>query len=331
MTFPETDIRCFRESLGNGARVLISTHIHPDADAIGSVLAAAEMVTGLGGAPAILLDDDVPIRCRILPGADNIISYPTGKPTERFRVGLIVDSGNLSRIGDVRDALEKDAVLFNVDHHLSNDSFGRVNFVDLQSASTTELLFSLCRELELPITPSLADNMFAGLLSDTGRFRYANVTPASLHVAGELVAAGARVTDITNALYFDLSVQDVRSMSEIYSTLEIFGDGRISMMFVRLEYLVEDPDCVVDLALSIRGVQTAALLSETRGDKIRVALRSRDGVNVARLAERFGGGGHAKAAGFRMCGTLESVRERLLPELLRAVGVGETTAALTEA
>ncbi|MFZ5432724.1 MAG: DHH family phosphoesterase [Calditrichota bacterium] len=319
MTFPPADLDIFKNVVGDGASVLVSTHIHPDPDAIGSALAAAEIVKRLGGVPTIVLEDKVPERCRFLPGAETIISYPASPVTQRFDVAVIVDAGGLSRIGQVEELLAVNARLINIDHHLSNDRFGSINFVSLDCAATAELLYLLCRELDLVIDPEIAANLFAGLLTDTGRFRYSNTTTRTLHIASELAAAGADVTRITNGLYFDIPEADIRSMSVIYSTLELFAGGQISTMFVKREQLVEDPDTIVDLALSVRGVRTAALLSETFEEKIRVSLRSRDTVNVARIAEKFGGGGHERAAGFRMKGTLESVRERLLPELMAAL------------
>lgn len=318
MTFGQSDLDLLRRTAAGGMRFLVSTHIHPDPDAIGSVLAARELLLRLGADPMVILHDEVPARCRALPGADQIARYSAGTMREVFRAAMVLDAGSLSRIGDVESLIAPDAFIFNVDHHLSNNRFGAVNFVDLESSATAELLFLLCRETGVPLSPSLADNLFAGLLTDTGRFRYSSTTPRVFRIAAELTAAGAGVTRITDRMYFDVAAVDVLSMGAIYSTLEFFDDGRISTMFVRLDHLVEDADSVVDLALSIRGVQVAALFSETPEGKVRVSLRSRSRVNVSAIAERFGGGGHEKAAGFRTTGTLESVRERLLPVLQAA-------------
>lgn len=302
--------------------MLVSTHIHPDPDAIGSVLAASEILASMGAHPVVVLHDDVPIRCRILPGSETVVHFPKHAAGSVYDTAVIVDAGGLSRIGDVQSLLSQDAVIFNIDHHLSNDRFGRVNWVDLESSATAELIFLLCGALGMSVTPSLAANLLAGILTDTGRFRYTNTTPRVFRIAADLVEAGADVTGITNGMYFDIPAVDVLSMGAIYSTLELFENGQISTMFVRLEHLVEDPDSVVDLALSIRGVHVAALLSETTEGKVRVSLRSRRDVNVAAIAESLGGGGHEKAAGFRMKGNLESVRERLLPILQNAIRNG---------
>ena len=328
MTFGVSEIDLLRRTAADGTRFLISTHIHPDPDAVGSVLGAREILLQLGAAPSVILHDDVPERCKFLAGADKIVFYPRHSAAEKFRAVMIVDAGGLERIGDVQSLIAEDAVVFNVDHHLSNDRFGTVNFVDLESSATAELLFLLCAEMGINISSSLANSLYAGLLTDTGRFRHSNTTARTFRIAGELVKAGADVTRVTNGMYFDIPAVDVLSIGAIYSTLELFDGGRISTMFARLEHSLEDPDNVVEIALSIRGVSAAALLMETTEGKIRVSLRSRQNVNVAAIAESFGGGGHEKAAGFRMIGTLESVRERLLPVLETAVRAGEQIKAI---
>jgi bifunctional oligoribonuclease and PAP phosphatase NrnA len=317
--FDTADLAALRDAVSGGKSVLVSTHIHPDPDAIGSVLAVREILQQLGAAPRVILNDPVPVRCRILPGANEVSVFPRDAIAEKFHVAVIVDSGSRSRIGDVENLLDPDAFIVNLDHHVSNDRFGAVNLIDLESSATGELLFFLCHQLGLKITPSIAHNLFAGVLTDTGRFRYPSTTSRTLSVASELIAAGADTTGLTNALYYDLPAGDVKSLGAIYSTLELFEGDQIPTLFCRLEYLVEDPDTVVDTALSIRGVQIAALLSETPEGKIRVSLRSKNEVNVSLIAAGFGGGGHQKAAGFRMRGTLESVRERLLPVLVDAL------------
>jgi phosphoesterase RecJ-like protein len=321
MIFRRQDLETFRRSVLD-ERVLISTHVHPDPDAIGSTLAMREMLLQIGSRPDIILADLFAPRIRWLPGGEAIQTLPLAGTQVHYDVAVILDAANRSRIGDVEHLLNAPAVVYNFDHHISNDSFGTHNFVDVACCATGELLFQLCRGLELEITAELATNLYAGLLTDTGRFRYSNTNPQVFKVAAELVEAGANPTEITNRLYFDLPPDDLRSMSAIYATLTMFGDSRISTLMVRREHLVEDPDSVIDLALSIRGVEIAAMLSEAPQGKIRVSLRSKNYVNVSEIAQHFGGGGHEKAAGFRMSGTLESVRDRMLPALLEALNVG---------
>lgn len=329
MIFGKAEVDAFKRAV-QGARVLVSTHIHPDPDAVGSALAMQEMLLQMGADPLLVLGDETPARLTILPGANTITWYPNTAVHERFRVATVVDAGSLSRIGDVENLLAPQAVIINIDHHFSNDRFGAINFVSQDCAATAQMLFLLCRELGLTLTRSLADNLYAGLLTDTGRFRYPNTTASVLRMAADLVEAGAEISRITDAMYYDVAPEDIRSMGAVYLSLELFGDGAISTLFARLDQLVEDPDTVVDMAVSIRGVRIAVLMSETWEGKIRVSLRSKGQLNVAEVAEGFGGGGHEKAAGFRMRGSLESVRERLLPVLLAALEKDRNTAPVEQ-
>ena len=330
MTPQASDWESFRRAVRD-RKALISTHVHPDPDAIGSALAMRDILLQLDCEPHIILADPFPPRMAWLPGAETIITLPAGEAQATYDFAVIVDAANRSRIGDVEKLLTPSVEIVNIDHHISNDNFGHLNYVDVSTAATAELLFYLCRGLRLELTPDIATNLYAGLLTDTGRFRYSNTNPHVFEVAAELVRVGANPTEITNRLYYDLPEQDIRSMGGIYSTLTMFANGKIGTLMVRREQLLEDPDSVVDLALSIRGVEVAALLSEAPEGKIRISLRSRNYVNVSNIAQSFGGGGHEKAAGFRMHGTLESVRERILPALLEAVHVPLPQPAKAEA
>jgi phosphoesterase RecJ-like protein len=256
-----------------------------------------------------------------MPGAELIRKPAEFAADEKFDRVIVVDSGSLSRIGAVESLLAQDAVIVNIDHHRSNDQFGKINIVHPRCAACGELLYFLFRELGVDITPTMAMNLFSGILTDTGRFRHSNTTSVSLHVAAELAAHGADVSRITEQLYYGIPADDVRRMGLILSSVELHGSGRISTMLVPLENAVEDPDNIADLARAIRGVEVAALFSEMADGKIRVSLRSNATVNVAEIATKFGGGGHERAAGFRVSGTLRGVRDRVLPTLLEAVGV----------
>ncbi len=318
MTFPAHELLKLREIAFAGSRILVASHINPDPDAIGSILAASNLLAQLGAAPVAVVERGFAPRCRSLPGADTIRTVAQLPAETRFDCAFIVDCGSLSRIGDAERFLNSGAFLINVDHHVSNDAFGSVNWVMVESSATCEILYELCRELSLKIDRDLATNLYAGILTDTGRFRFSNTHARTLQIAAELIALGTDPTTITNILYYDLPERDLRSMSRIFGSLELHGGGSVSSMIVRKESLVEDPDSIVDLGLSIRGVEIAALLSETDNDRIRVSLRSKRYVNVSEIAARLGGGGHERAAGFRMQGNLESVRERVVPILVDA-------------
>lgn len=318
MTFSDevaVQLRAFFES----TRVLISAHVRPDPDAIGSVLAIREAVLQCGGTPMCIMEEECPARCKELFGADSIRLWREAMDEPLFDVAIIVDCGNLERIGEVEKLIAKNARVANIDHHISNSRFGTLVLVDTDSAASGELLFNLFAAMNVTITASMATNLMAGVLTDTGRFRHTNTTPATLRVAASLVEAGASLSLLTERLYFTIPAQDIRSTSQILSSLELHAAGQISTMFVTRDFIVEDPDNLVDLGRAIEGVEVAVLFSEMSDELIRVSLRSRSRVNVSAIAESFGGGGHERAAGFRMFGTLKSVQARLLPSLISAL------------
>jgi len=316
--FTDGDLRQLREFLSD-APVLISSHMRPDPDAIGSVLALREAVLQCGGEPVCMLEDVCPPRCSILEGSDELHVASKTPVAQKFSRVIIVDSGNRDRVGEVEAHIAADARVANIDHHISNTRFGHLNLVDTDAAASGELLYRLFVALGLRITSSMATNLLAGILTDTGRFRHSNASPDSLRVAAALVEAGASLSELTERLYFTIPSHDVQAMSQILSTLELHANGQVSTMFVTRDYLVEDPDNLVDLGRAIDGVEVAALLSEMKDDRVRVSLRSKARVNVSAIAESFGGGGHERAAGFRMYGTLRSVQARLLPSLIAAL------------
>lgn len=301
------------------ARVLISSHVRPDPDAIGSVLAVREAVLQMGGTPTCVMEDECPIRCRVLPGAEEILVAKEHLDLAPFDWVIIVDAGNRERIGDVEQLISKHAKIANIDHHISNTKFGDLVLLDYDAAASGEVLFEIFTELGIRVTQSVATNLLAGIITDTGRFRHSNTSPTALRVAAALVEAGASLSQLTEQLYFSIPAKDVLSTSQILSSLEFFENGLVSTMFVPRDYAVEDPDNLIDLGRAIDGVEVAVLFSEMKDNRIRVSMRSKSRVNVSAIAERFGGGGHERAAGFRMYGTMRTVQQRLLPVLSEAL------------
>ncbi len=318
MNLAKASVLALREFL-KCERVLISSHVRPDPDAIGSILALREAVLQCGGTPTCILEDECPKRCLFLHGAEEILVANGARGLETFQSAIIVDSGNRDRIGEVENFLSLDARLANIDHHVSNTKFGDVVLLDTDAAASGEVLFEIFRELGLTLTPSMATNLLAGILTDTGRFRHSNTSANSLRVAADLVEAGASLQFLTEQLYFSIPAVDIHSTSQILNTLELLEGGMVATMFVSSEHAVEDPDNLVDLGRAIRGVEVAVLFSEMKDGRIRVSMRSNSQVNVSEIAEKFGGGGHERAAGFRMFGTFRSVQQRLLPALSNAL------------
>ncbi len=304
----------FARLVGKGQTVLVTTHVSPDGDAVASTLAAAEIVKLIGGRPVCGLEAAVPRRFGFLPGASEILQ-PEALPDPDYLAVLIVDCGNLARIGkNTTQRLAAEADVVNIDHHADNQFFGKLNLVQPLASSTTEILFDLIQALKLPLAAPLATLLYAGLLTDTGGFRHTNTTAQTFSKAASLAAAGSDPAKISADIYSANSLASVKLLGQALQSLELFADGRVAMMTIPDLPEVEEPENLADSGLGVQGVELTALFRLGAGT-CRVSLRARGDYDVAKIARTFGGGGHPKAAGFTYSGSAEAIRARVLEAL----------------
>ncbi len=301
--------------------ILLTTHVHPDGDAVSSLLAFGFLCRRLGRDAVMYMADPIPDRFRFLPRAGDVVVVGAGSLPRKYEGAVILDVGSRDRIGKVEDFLAPSVEIVNIDHHISNDQFGNINLLHLDASATSQIIYDIFCDFGFTPTPSEATCIYTGILSDTGRFRFSNTTSRALEVASCLVNLGANPAYLADRIYYEVPLEAVQAMGKALTTLEMFGDGQVCTLFLSGDDEVQDSDALVDLALSIQGVEVALLFCEMDDGRVRISLRSKNRVNVSELAEHFGGGGHFKAAGVRMRGTLQSARDRLLPMVLDAVEI----------
>jgi phosphoesterase RecJ-like protein len=315
------DFRNARRFLSEGDDFLISTHVNADGDAIGSLLAVAEILA-LAGKPfrAVLHDRTVDPKYRFLPGFERIEPYRPSVHRRPASSVILVDVPSVSRIGSVAGLIAGGARLLNIDHHASNVRFGRVNLVDEGACATAEILYLLARSLRIRIDGRMATQLYTGVMFDTGRFRYSNLGRA-FPVAGALIELGADPERIAEAVYGQKSFHSIKALGEALASLELHFDGRAAIMHLPFRAIRSSPDLdgIVDYAISVVGVRVAALLKEQKPGQYRISLRSRGALDVNGLAQSFGGGGHPNAAGCCIDGELESVAAGLLKAIRKAL------------
>lgn len=287
--------------LERAERVLITSHTSPDGDAVGSELAAAELIGRLGGAAHILNRDPAPDNLAFLPGAEKILVQPS-LPVDLenlYDLALVLECPNLDRTGF--SDLSRLPIL-NIDHHLDNERFGRLNFVDEQAAAVGEMLLEVVEAGGAGLTATMATCLYTALVTDTGDFRYSNTSPRTLSAAGRLVAGGAEPAAIADALWFQVPERVVRLTAEVLATLRLYADGSIAVihcdeaMLARCGASPADTDDLINHVRAIAGVEAAVFLKAFTPD-VRISLRSRGRVDVRAAAAGFGGGGHRNAAG----------------------------------
>ncbi len=300
-------------------RVAVLSHINPEADCIGAALGCALALKEQGKAAVAYNADPLPRALRFLPGAADLVQ------AERLPGALdcvvVVDSSDPERVGGLLNGVG--VPVLNVDHHKSNVRFGTLNWVVPGASSAGEMVFHLLRALGHPVSPPVATNLYAAILTDTGSFHYSNTTPDALRVAAALVEAGAVPDQITASLYDQRDAGELRLLSRCLSTLQLSRDGRVAWMEVTAADLAEvglPQDALeefINYPRSIAGVEVALLFKALTGDGIRVSLRSRGRADVAAVAATFGGGGHHNAAGCHVPGNLAAARGAVLAAVER--------------
>jgi len=285
-------------------RVLITSHVNPDGDAVGSSLGLARVLRRLGKSATVWLRDTPPAAFSELRGASRIHtgeSPPNGFPDE-YNLAVTLECPSIDRCG-LETPLEALPVL-NIDHHLGNEHYGVVNWVDPSAPAVGELVLRLADKLHAEVDPDTATCLFLALATDTGWFRFANATPDAFKTAAVLVGRGAKPEQVSEWLYEQQSPAALRLLSEMLPTLEIAGDGAVATTVLTQEMFdnagaeQQHTEGLIDHARSIAGVQTVALLREREPGVFKVSLRSRGEIDVQSVALKYGGGGHKNAAGF---------------------------------
>ncbi len=293
---------------------LLTTHVNSDADGIGACMAWAHLLRSLGKRADIGLPEPPAGQCSFLAGWDGVRHFADLDLT-RYRCAIVADCPSLDRIGPVRPCLSADIRLLNIDHHQDNECFGAVNIVE-EVSSTCELLYHLASGLGYEVDAVAADQLYAGILFDTGGFRFSLTTATTFEVAADLVRRGARLDAIAQDVFGNKSFGSVKQRGQAIESLVLRLGGRVAVLHLDREAMsAGEPDEVVNYGLMIRDVEVAVLLKERAPGCYRISLRSRDKVDVSRVASTFGGGGHTRAAGLELTGAPEDIVENVLAEI----------------
>ncbi len=288
---------------------LITAHIDPDGDSIGSQLAVFSLLRELGKEAIILSEKETPEKYKFLPFANEIVT----EIPERFEYGnvAVLDSASLDRIGRISKHVQGKFII-NIDHHPTNRSFGDVNWVVPGASSTSELIYRLVKRMDMRIGADRASCLYAGILTDTGGFTFANTTSDSLRIASLLVEEGADPAYIATQVYLNRSTDDLLLLSRLLATAEVHGGiGTMHLTRSMMKDLRVNTEGFSNNVLQLKGVEMGILFKETDGE-VKVSLRSRGKIDVSMLARKYGGGGHKAAAACVIPGRLSEVKRELL-------------------
>jgi bifunctional oligoribonuclease and PAP phosphatase NrnA len=306
-----------RLELQRASSILLVSHVRPDGDAIGSVMALSHALEAVGKKTQVVLQDGVPSSLKYLDGTRKV----KNRVEDSFDLLISLDCSDFERVGDILD--ENRIPDINIDHHITNTKYGRLNLVDIEAVATSEILAVILPDLNLPLTRNVADALITGIITDTIGFRTSNMTPRALRVSADLMEAGARLTELYNLSLVRRSFEAVHLWGMGLARLQREGPIIWTSLTLADKKLVhyngrDDADLINNLA-AIDDAIIAIIFVEQDPNVTKVSWRAQLGWDVAKIAAMFGGGGHTAAAGAEIEGTLNEVQEKVLKKTLSVI------------
>ena len=312
------------DEINRHQRFLVAAHHNPDADAAASSLSVAIMLKTMGKKVVVVNEDDLPQWLKFLPQAKLSKKAKAVKPFV-YDVAIMCDCGDLERIGGVKSLLIAGKPMINIDHHVTNTRFGTVNWVGKDTSSTSEMIYDLLQYARIGINKQLAHLLYVGIMTDTGSFRYDNVSAKTHAIVADLMRFKINAQDMYERLYVGMPVVDMKLFAKVIQDAQLSHDDKVfcvSLSFQSSQIFSKSfdlKDKLFGFLRSVEGIEVVVILTQINSKEVRINLRSQGPVNVAKLAQLFNGGGHPKAAGGKMAGSLENVKKRVLNALKKVL------------
>lgn len=317
------------ESVRKNNSFLITSHVNLEGDALGSQLAFCRLVRALGKEGVIVNEDHpLPGDYSFLPGFSEIRTFGKGCEKIEFDCLVTLDCSDLQRTGEVYRLNTRGKPVLNIDHHVSNGYFGTVNWVEPGSSSASEMVYKLYKKMGVPIDKDAALQLYTGMMTDTGSFRYSNTGSATHRAVADLLRYKIDIPGVYKQVYEDAPYNDMRLVAKILATIKREAKGKVAWFAVKKNMLrahkimsFDLSENILSFGRSIKGVEVCALFKENLGvkDEIRINLRSQGNVDVNKIAAAFGGGGHKSASGATIHGKLDAVRKAVLRKIVKSL------------
>ncbi len=308
------------ELIENKQNFGITTHVRPDGDGIASSLGLCWLLRSLGKDAEVIVRDIIPTSYRQLPGAEHI--RQTNEIDRDYDAVFIIECSDIARPGLTN--LENSFTV-NIDHHATSNYFGTINWIDSTASAVGEMIYNLCKAIGGRITKEIADCVYMALVADTGSFHYPNTTDRTLKVASELVKVGVKPAEISEAIYNSYSWSRIELMRHVLGTVKRSENGKVAAMRHSI-LMTETTDSsegdnygFVNIPLMAREVEAVVYMREVQPNAYRVSLRSKGDINVAKISEKFGGGGHKNAAGCKVIGNWDDRENELVKTISEAI------------
>ena len=314
----KTSLSAFCQALKKHDRFILSSHVSPEGDAIGSIYAMESLLRRLGKKTVVVSEDAFPKRLYCL-NPKRWKHIDEVKP-QKFDALVTADCPTLARIGRVQELINPETVIFNIDHHVSNEYFGKYNYVAPQAAASGEVVYEIFKHFKMKINQEDATNLYVALSTDTGSFKYNNTTVKSHQIAAELIKTGIDIEKINEDTYATYSLNKINLYSRLLSRVRTTANGRLAWAVMKKEDLqhsgatYEDAEGFIDFLKYIREVKVAFFVIEMP-HAVRLSFRSKDPYDVNGVATYFSGGGHKKASGCMIHVPVEEAEKMVLARI----------------
>jgi bifunctional oligoribonuclease and PAP phosphatase NrnA len=310
------------QQFNNGNKILVVTHANPDGDAIGSLIAMGLSLETLNKKITLYCESLIPAVYRFLPEVHRVVNKIGNLD---YDMAVILDCGDLGRVGQAASLVKQIPVIVNIDHHITNTYFGHLQLIDTSACATAEIVYRLIKQMGLSFGKAVATSIYTGILADTGSFRFSNTNREAFAICQEMVDIGVDPHNIAQHVYGTYSLSRIKLLNLALDSIELSENGKLSIMtltqkmFDETNTKPEDVDGLINYAQRIEDVEVAALIQEHHNgnensrttNRFHVSLRSDGAFDVAAIAAMFGGGGHSSAAGFSIEETLSTVKSRI--------------------
>ncbi|EXG83088.1 DHH family phosphoesterase [Saccharibacillus sacchari] len=321
----EQDLIGARQFIEQHDDFLVVAHVQPDGDAVSSTLAVGWLLSRLGKTFTMINEGPIPQRMTYMEGSEQILDMSLTERTRTYGNVICVDCADFKRVGLVSEWMEEGSNMLNIDHHPTNDEYGTQTLIKADAAATAEILYDLVKLFDLGWDRNIAEMLYTGILTDTGGFRYSSTSPKVMRIASHLLELGVNGPDLADSLLEQLTKPQFDVLTLSLATLQMSENGKVAWVHVTPEHMVqagasnEDLEGIVNYPRNIQGVEVGVLFKVINENAVKASMRSAGKVDVAAIAAEFGGGGHVRAAGCRLEGTLEQVTALVIERIKQSL------------
>jgi phosphoesterase RecJ-like protein len=304
-------------------RFLITSHLKPDGDSIGSQLAMAYALRALGKDVRVVNRDQAAPGLLAFPGVGEIEIAPRAEGD--YDALLVMECGDLARTG--LEGLERHFTI-NIDHHPGNAMFGAINWFDPTAAACGEMVFDIVRRLGVPLSREVAVHVYVAILTDTGSFHYSSISPRTFDICRQCLEAGVDPVSVARSVFDSNNIGRLRLFGAVLGSVELEANGRLAVIYLDRAMAraaggtYDDTEGLINLPLTVKEIQAVVFFKEWEANQYRISMRSKGTIDVGDVAKRFGGGGHKNASGCTVTGSLAEARQQILPLVAEAIDRG---------